>query len=123
MSAAYHCPICNRPHRDEPWSTLAGADPGPEMLAIGRARHSMTGLDALGRLMPDDEGRLRCVTCLRVATGTSPALADGDEPLCCKGARGPRRYEATGFGEGLDGPPSLWTGLLFVDPDSWGEEP
>lgn len=81
----YTCPVCHTSRRDEPWATLAGPNPGPRWLAIGRARHGMTGLDAMGIILPDDEGNLRCVTCLRAVPGgrRSFTMTTGYELLCC----------------------------------------
>ena len=86
------CIICGAAGHDEPWATLAGLNPGPKMRTIGRVRHGLTGLQAMGRCMPDDEGAQRCLTCLRVVPSEKligggriqvGPFSTGYELLCC----------------------------------------
>jgi hypothetical protein len=88
----YKCPICGKAKKDEAWYALAGDNPGPNMLALGRVRHANTPMDVLLRHMPDDDGKPRCVTCLRLVPEAralpggrirAGGIYSGDESICC----------------------------------------
>ena len=76
------CLVCGKREIDGPWMALLnGKAPGPNMLAIGHARHHGTGLDLMGIAMPDVAGVVRCVSCLQTVT---TATHDGEHrgPIC-----------------------------------------
>lgn len=92
------CCVCGGPADALFIATFGPApNPGRRALAIANARHSMTGMQAMGLAMLDDKGEWRCVTCLAVVptdqirhtlgygrARIKPAgMCSGDERLCC----------------------------------------
>jgi hypothetical protein len=100
------CSYCHSPNVDASFEALIVERPlSDRMEALGRARHSLTGLQSMRTAMQADDDTWRCVTCLReiayaatcphafnlmMRTIVMTGIFTGYELLCCGSDVGPQ---------------------------------